>query len=108
MTRSKRFKQFAMALSFAGGMAVVSTGHAILITPDTDAMSLANALVGGSGLTVVSASLQGQSYAPDIVSSGTYTNATGTYGIGPGIVISSGAASDYGDGPNLEAGHTMN
>ena len=108
MTHSKRLKQLAIALSVAGGMTISSTSHALAITTDTDAMSLATKLTAGGGLTVISASLQGQSYDPDIVSSGTYTNATGTYGIGPGIVISSGAVNDYGDGSNVEAFHSMN
>jgi hypothetical protein len=71
-------------------------------------MTLANALVSGDGLTVVSASLQGQSYDPDIVSSGTYTNASGTYGIGPGVILSTGSVADYGTGPNGAANWSMN
>jgi PEP-CTERM motif-containing protein len=72
--------------------------HAILVTNDTNAASLAAAVTaaGGGGLTVVgSPTLSGHA-----TSSGTYTNASGTYSIGAGIVLSSGNVSDYGDGPN--------
>ena len=108
MTHSKRLKQLAMALGIAGGMAISSTSHALAITPDTNAMSLATTLTASGGLIVISASLQGQNYDAATVSSGTYTNATGTYGIGPGIILSTGAVSDYGDGANVEAFRSMN
>ncbi len=75
--------------------------QAILITQQTDANALAAALTAGSsGLTILSATLSGQDNGTGAVSSGTYTNASGTYGIGPGIVLSSGNVSDYNDGAN--------
>lgn len=35
-----------------------------------------------------------------MLSTGTFTNASGTYGIGDGIVLSTGNVADYSDGPN--------
>jgi len=97
----------AIALTAALGWG--GAAQAILITQDTDATSLANALTAGStGFTLGSASLQGQDNGNGAVSSGTYTNASGTYGIGSGIVLSSGNVSDYADGPNNETGRTTN
>jgi len=90
--------------AFVGASCLCLAGpsQAILITGDTSATSLANALTAGStGLTVISSTLSGQS-DPTVpaVSSGTFTNAAGTYGIGSGIVISSGNVLDYNTGPN--------
>ncbi len=42
------------------------------------------------------------------VSSGTYTNGSGTYGIGSGIVLSSGDVRAYGDGVNNLTNSTTN
>ena len=78
--------------------------EAITITLDSSAQNLANALTAGNtGLIVNSVTLSGQS-----LSTGTYVNPSGTYGIGDGIVISSGDASDYNDGPNLSGSNTTN
>ena len=52
------------------------------------------------------ATLSGHDGGAGAVSSGTFTNATNTYGIGAGIVLSSGNVNDYNDGPNLETGKT--
>jgi hypothetical protein len=80
--------------------------QAITITLDSDANSLAAALTAGNtGLIVNSATLSGQS-SGGAVSSGTYVNPTGTYGIGSGIVISSGDAADYNDGANTSVENT--
>jgi hypothetical protein len=78
-------------------------GQTISITPETNANALAAAITagGGTGLSVVSATVSGFT-----TSSGTYTNAAGTYGIGPGIVISSGNVSDYNTGPNTSNSKT--
>jgi len=94
--------------AFVGASCLCLAGpsQAILITGDTSATSLANALTAGStGLTVISSTLSGQS-DPTVpaVSSGTFTNAAGTYGIGSGIVISSGNVLDYNTGPNNDTG----
>lgn len=79
-------------------IAAALPAHALDVTNDTNAASLAAAVTaaGGGGLTVVgSPTLSGHA-----TSSGTYTNATGTYSIGPGIVLSTGNVNDYGNGPN--------
>lgn len=52
---------------------------------------------------MVSSTLSGFS-----TSSGTYTNATNTYQIGSGIVLSTGNVQDYGDGPNTSTSQTTN
>ena len=108
MKSSRLFKHTALSAVFAGGLAFAGAGHAIVITADTDANSLATAVTSGGGLTVISASLSGHGSVATggPVSSGTYTNASGTYGIGPGIVISSGDVNEYNDGPNLTSGNT--
>lgn len=87
-------------------LCLAGPSQAILITGDTDATSLANALTAGStGLTVISSTLSGNGSATGgPVSSGTFTNAAGTYGIGSGIVISSGNVLDYNTGPNNSSG----
>ncbi len=96
----------ALGLAFAGGLVISTPSHAIAITGDNNATSLANALTAGAtGLTVVNATLSGNgSPTGGPISSGTYTNATNTYGIGDGIVISSGNVLNYNDGPNLSTG----
>lgn len=84
---------------------------AITITGNTDADALAAAIIagGGTGIVVNSANLSfNQTAGTPAVSSGTYTNASGTYGIGPGIVISSGDVNDYNDGPNNSVSNTTN
>ena len=84
-------------------MAVPS--YAISITSDTSAASLASTLTSGStGIVVTGVTMSGHSIGG--TSSGTYTNSSGTYGIGGGIVLSSGDVADYGDGPNVSASNT--
>ena len=87
----------------AACLCMAGSSHAIAITGDNNALDLANALAAGAtGLTVVSATLSGNgSPTGGPISSGTYTNATNTYGIGAGIVISSGNVLAYNDGPNV-------
>jgi hypothetical protein len=96
-----------LALALTSGFAISSPSYAIAITGDNSASSLANALTAGStGLTVINSSLSGNGSGSSI-SSGTYTNASGTYGgIGPGVVISSGNVNDYNDGPNTSTGQS--
>ncbi len=83
---------------------MAGSASAIVITPTLDADILANALLGGGGagidLTSVTATVSGQTTTAGGTSTGTFTNAAGTYGIGPGIVISTGNADDYEAGPN--------
>jgi len=85
----------ALALSYSGA------SHAIAITPETDANTLAAAVTAGaSGITVTGATLSGH-VTDGGVSSGTYSNASGTYNNVPGgIVLSTGDVQDYEDGPN--------
>lgn len=109
--RQKKFLALALC---AAGMMAAGSASAIVVTPTLDATTLGNALLGGGGagidLTSVSVSVSGQSQTgpggPTSVSAGTFTNASGTYGIGDGIVISSGNAGDYGDGPNTSPSKT--
>lgn len=85
-----------------GALTYAVSSHAIVVTADTSATSLASAVTAGaSGLTITGATLSGHTQDP-WVSSGTFTNASNTYGIGPGIALSTGSVLDYGDGPNTE------
>ncbi len=96
------FIAMCMSVVFVFG----TTSHAILVTQDTNATSLANAVsAGATGLVVTGQSLSFNS-SGGAASSGTYTNASGTYLIGPGIILSSGNVSSYGDGPNTSSGFT--
>ncbi len=81
---------------------IASNAHAIAITANTSASDLANSILG-TGITITSSTLSGQS-----TSSGTYTNTSGTYGIGDGIVLSSGNVNDYNDGANNATGNATN
>jgi hypothetical protein len=99
------FKSSVMAITIAYGIAFAGASHAIAITSTTDANALAAAIQGGGGLNIISATLSGHT-SGGATSSGTYTNASGTYGIGDGIVISSGNVNDYNDGPNSSGSNT--
>jgi hypothetical protein len=123
----KKPLSFGLFLPVIAVSLLPATAGAIVITATQDAQSLINALVGGggSGIVVTSATLNGQSQSVDfgvpgtppgtMVSSGTYTNASGTYGIGNGVVLSSGGVTGlsiegfgqvlpgYGDGPNSDS-----
>ena len=101
-------------LACLGLVCVSSMAHAIEITATQDTNTLINALLGGggTGMTVTNVTLNGHQelgFGQDTAtSSGTYTNASGTYGIGPGVVLSTGSVTaltnlgipGYGDGPN--------
>lgn len=99
-------KHVATASALIGALAAQSA-YAIQVTGNTNATELADAVtaVGGTGLSVISSTLSANS-SGGAVSSGTYTNATGTYNIGDGIVISSGDVNDYNDGLNTQGGNT--
>jgi hypothetical protein len=83
--------------------------YAITVSPSTDATNLASTLLSGGGggidLSSVSATLTANS-EDDAISSGTYVNPSGTYGIGDGIILSSGNVNDYNDGPNTVSDKT--
>jgi hypothetical protein len=86
---------------------LTAAGYAITITPTCDVSTLVSALVpAGSGITVTNMTLSSNSLPTGQLSCGTYTNASGTYGIGNGIVISSGNVADYNDGPNTVSDKT--
>jgi hypothetical protein len=108
---------------------VAIPAQAIQITASTNANTLVNALLAGgnTGIVVTGATLNGHfqsvdvsAFAPEsapqpMTSSGTYSNASGTYGIGAGVVLSTGGVegitvdvggapatflAGYSDGPN--------
>lgn len=81
---------------------LATAASAIVVNPNTDAGLLASALLGSNeGLVIRSSSLQYRAAEPT-VSSGTYSNASGTYGIGPGVVLSTGDVSLCGDSPDID------
>lgn len=87
-------------------LALASPASAISVTGSSSAGDLLTAL-GATGLLNVTASLSNQS-SGGALSSGTFTNASGTYSIGPGIVLSSGDVNHYNDGPNSTGSNTTN
>lgn len=91
-------------LSMAALVAVLCSvsmlpARAIVVSPNANPYDLVNALVSGTDVNVLSVSLSYQDNG-SALSVGTFTNSSGTYGIGPGIVLSTGNVADYGDGPN--------
>ncbi len=93
---------------FVVGMAIAVPSKAIDVTANTNALDLAAAFTagGGTGLTVVSATLSAHDLQGTGTSSGTFSNASGTYGIGEGVVLSTGDVNDYADGPNTDGSYT--
>jgi hypothetical protein len=100
---------------------VLSTGiagpvRAITITASTDATTLVSALLGNAdtGIIVTNATLNAHTQLVDVssvssdtppqrlTSAGTYTNSSGTYGIGPRVVLSTGGV----EGITLDVGGT--
>jgi hypothetical protein len=80
--------------------------QAIAITPTSNAAAISAAITAGNvGLVIDSISISSNG-AAGTLSVGTYTNVSGTYGIGDGVVISSGAVAAYGDGPNSSPSNT--
>lgn len=107
---NKRLEMKKKLLSVVVGAACLALSGsvwAISITTETNATNLANAVLAGGGggidLTSITATLSGFP-----TSSGTYSNASGTYGIGPGVVLSSGNVNNYNDGPNTTTGQSTN
>jgi hypothetical protein len=100
-----KLKQLGVAIALT---LAATSAQAIVVTADTSAASLAAAVTagGGGGLTLVGTPTLSGHTSGAATSSGTYTNASGTYGMGDGIVLSSGDVSDYSDGPNLSIGNT--
>ena len=89
-----------------GSLAASAPAAALSIVPTSDEAVLQDAIFGNlAGLTVTSFSVSGHALLPlGERSTGTYTNASGTYGIGRGVVISTGDVAAYGDGPNTFEG----
>lgn len=120
-----------MVVTALASAAVLAPGaaRAIVITATQDTGTLVGALLGsgGTGIVVTSVTLNGHRQTvsaelpgvPDfeMTSSGTFTNASGTYGVGAGVVLATGSVTgwshdDYGvlmpgydDGPNTEDGN---
>jgi len=91
----------SMMILFLG---TVSSAFADSVTLNTNASQLATAVTAGNtGVTITGATLQGQSDDSGVASTGTFTN---IYGLGSGIVMSTGNAADYGTGPNTDSEHT--
>jgi hypothetical protein len=94
-----------LALLALGAFHSGAAHAAIVVTSSTDANALAAALTaGGTGITLIDATLSGQATGNGETSSGTYA-ITGplpdTYGlVSGGIVLSTGDVRDYGTGPN--------
>ena len=104
----KSLKWQGMAAVLALGLSALPA-QAIVVTSETDANALAAALLagGGAGIDLGSVVVSVSNHTSgSAVSSGTYTNASNTYGIGNGIVLSSGNVLNYGDGPNTASGTT--
>ncbi|MEQ1800783.1 MAG: choice-of-anchor L domain-containing protein [Gammaproteobacteria bacterium] len=129
----KTSTQFLVAATLA---AATSTASAITITATQDQSTLVDALLAGAntGIVVTGTTLNGHVQVVDLsglfpglpasplTSSGTYTNASGTYGIGSGVVLSTGGVegitvdvgggfppetfvAGYSDGPNAQEGN---
>lgn len=107
MRTTKQIFKYSAAALLGLGLAN-SPAHAISITPNASALDLVNALTagGGTGINVTSFSLSGNSLPTGEVSTGTFTNTSGTYGVGSGIVLSTGDVADYEDGPNVSPSNT--
>jgi len=95
------------ALTILGVGMTTGAAQAITITSTTDAKTIVDAITAGNkGIIVTDFSLTAQENDFGAVSSGTYTNQAGTYGIGNGIVFSTGDVADYETGSNTDIGNT--
>ena len=77
----------------------------LTVTRETNFDALKNKLLGDStGLNITNFTVRGQNSESGDISTGTYVNPGGLYGLAPngGIVISTGDAGDYNSGPNLD------
>jgi hypothetical protein len=95
-----------IALSLA-----VQPALGITVAGSTDANTLKNALFAGGGAGINMATATATLSALTVggaVSSGTYTNISGTYGIGSGVILSTGNVLDYADGPNTVPNRSTN
>jgi hypothetical protein len=101
----KDLNKFSVTVLTLGISALASSAaQAISVTQTNNLTALTNAITAGNGgINVTNISISGQANQ-----FGTFTNATGTYGIGAGIVFSTGNVSDYSDGANTGPGKTTN
>lgn len=98
------FKKQMLARVAVGLFCFSGAANAIVITGTNTTSDLVDAFGGTlDGLTINSSVLSGHS-SGSAVSSGTFTNAAGTYGIGGGVVLSSGNVNDYNSGANTATG----
>jgi PEP-CTERM motif len=97
-----RKRSFATLALLAVSSSVFAFADAV--TLNTNANQLATAVTAGNtGVTIVSATLQGQSLDANTASTGTFTN---IYGLASGAVLSTGNAATYGSGPDTETDFT--
>jgi hypothetical protein len=98
------FKKQMLASVAVGLFCLSGAANAIVITGTNTTSDLVDAFGGTlDGLTINSSVLSGRS-SGTAISSGTFTNAAGTYGIGGGVVLSSGNVNNYNSGPNTDSG----
>jgi hypothetical protein len=97
-----RKRSFATLALLAVSSSVFAFADAV--TLNTNANQLATAVTAGNtGVTIVSAILQGQSQDANTASTGTFTN---IYGLASGAVMSTGNAAEYGSGPSDPTNNT--
>jgi PEP-CTERM motif len=107
MLRIKFLPRLAATALFSVAAAVSAPSQAIVVTGNGSAAALAAAVTAGtSGLTIVGTPTLSGHTSGAAISSGTYTNASGTYGVGGGIVLSSGDVNHYNTGPNTVGNNT--
>jgi len=104
--RTKAPSRLLWTLSLLVCGAVPAQAITVTATQNTGALVAALLGAGGTGIVVTGVTLLGHSQASFITpgatetSSGTFTNAGNTYGIGAGVVLSTGAVQHYDDGAN--------
>lgn len=96
----KFLSKFTITAAIAVLSAASGTAQAIEVTETSALNDLESALTAGNtGIVINSISISGL-----LGQFGTYTNTSGVYGIGPGVVISSGKVTNYSDGSNTSTG----
>lgn len=117
MTFDKLFKTFILTILIVGGVSTTwqpqtQNAYAITVVQVFSDSDLLSALLAGGGTGIdtstvtISVSNQGLGLPGLPTSTAIYFNPTGTYGIGDGIVISSGDVQSYNDGPNTSGDFT--
>lgn len=105
MTKPRNFLVFVLFI-LAIVLGSSKSSYAILVTQNCNAATLAATVATGAVGMVVTGSSVSSNSTNGAMSCGTYTNASNTYGIGPGVLLSSGNVSDYGAGPNTTPAKT--